>query len=296
MYTLLGFLAVIFWSTTIALFRSLAERVGLVTAAGAMMLLSGLVGCAYLAVRGWTLGRIVRLPLAYLTGCGGLFVMCQLCLFLAIGSAANHRQVLIVGIINYLWPGLTLVFSLPVLRRKARPSLLPGAAMAFLGVVLAMAQPGSFSWADLVADLRVGWAPYLLALGAAVSWGLYSNFARKWAGQAESGAVPLFLLASGIVLAAIRPAFAEHSHWQLRAVLELLFLALVPSLLGYVFWDVAVRKGRMMLVVSASYVIPLLSTIISCAYLRVAPGVWLWVGCALVIGGAVICKFSVSGE
>jgi drug/metabolite transporter (DMT)-like permease len=129
-----------------------------------------------------------------------------------------------------------------------------------------------------------------------VSWGLYSNFARKWAGQAESGAVPLFLLASGIVLAAIRPAFAEHSHWQLRAVLELLFLALVPSLLGYVFWDVAVRKGRMMLVVSASYVIPLLSTIISCAYLRVAPGVWLWVGCALVIGGAVICKFSVSGE
>jgi drug/metabolite transporter (DMT)-like permease len=48
-----------------------------------------------------------------------------------------------------------------------------------------------------------------------------------------------------------------------------------------------------MLVAALSYFTPLLSTLISSAYLRVALGWNVWVACALVIAGAFVCQRSV---
>ncbi len=296
MSTVLGFLAILFWSSSIAFTRSLAEQLGPATAAAAIFLLSGTIGCSYLVLRGWRPRSLLALPRRYLIACGAMFVCCGVSLYLATGLAANRQQVLVVGVINYLWPGLTLVLSLPILGRRARLTLLPGALVALAGVVLAMAPPGSFSWQSFVADAREAAGPYALAFVAALSWALYSNFARKYAGGSEGGAVPVFLLATGLALAALRPAFTEHSHWQLQSLLELLFIAIVPLLLAYAFWDVAMRKGRMILVVSFSYLIPLLSTLVSCLYLRVLPGANLWIACVLVIGGALVCRYSVQGD
>jgi len=293
MSTVLGFLAILFWSTSVALTRSLAEQVGTITADAAIFLLSGLLGCACLALTGWRPRNFLALPRPYVIGCGALFVSCCLSLYLAIGFARNRQQVLVVGVINYLWPALALVFSLPVLRKKAKLTLLPGAVIALAGAFLAMAQGGSFSWHAFASDVRGAWAPYVLALVAAITWGLYSNYARKWGGKAGGGAVPVFLLATGLMFAALRPAFAEQSHWHFRGLLELLFIATVPLLLAYIFWDVAMRKGRMILVVSFSYLIPLLSTLVTYLYLGVPPGASVWIACLLVIGGAFICWHSV---
>ena len=52
------------------------------------------------------------------------------------------------------------------------------------------------------------------------------------------------------------------------------------------------RNGDLVLVASSSYFTPLLSTIVSSIYLGVAPGAKLWVGCGLVIAGAVLCKLA----
>lgn len=293
MSTVLGFLAIIFWSTSVALTRSLAEQVGTMTADAAIFLLSGVLGCAFLALTGWRPRKFLALPRPYLIGCGALFVSCCLSLYLAIGFAGNRQQVLVVGVINYLWPALALVFSLPVLGRRGRLTLLPGALVALAGVFLAMMPGAPLSWQSFASDACGAWGAYVLALVAAVTWGLYSNFARKWGRDAGGGAVPVFLLATGLILAALRPAFTEHSHWHLRALLELLFIATVPLLLAYVFWDVAMRKGRMILVVSFSYLIPLLSTFVTWLYLEVPPGMNVWIACVLVIGGALICWRSV---
>ncbi len=293
MNTFLGFVAIVFWSTSIAFSRSLVEQLGPMTAASCIFLLSGVLGCSFLAVRGWTPRKLLRLPALYLLGCGALFVFYELCLYLAIGLAASRDQVLVVGIINYLWPGLTLVFSLPILRKRAGPFLVPGAVVGFAGVFLAMVQGGAVSWSAFAAGLRGSYVPYILAFFAAIAWALYSNLARRWGGEAEGGAVPAFLLASGIVLIALRPAFSEQPHWAARPIAELLFIALVPSLTAYIFWDAAMRRGNIVLVASFSYLTPLLSTVVSCLYLHVTPGPALWAACVLVIGGALICRYSI---
>lgn len=289
--TLLGILALLLWGSTIAFSRSLAERLGTLTGASYILLLAGGLSCTYLIITR-QFREIVRISRAYLFGCGTLFIVYMASLYVAIGSASNRLQVLEVGLVNYLWPSLTLVMAVPILRSRARATLMPGCLLAFGGVLLAAAQAG-VSWQIFVVNLETNLLPYLLALVAAVCWALYSNLTRLWARETEIGAVPLFLLASGLVLAGLRLFFSETSQWSNQSVLELAYMAVFPTVLAYAFWDTAMRKGNMILVASLSYLTPLLSVIIGSTYLGVETGWYLWIGCLLVIAGSIVCRLSV---
>ena len=291
--TIFGILAILFWGTTIAFSRSLTEQLGPLTAASWIYLLSGIWSCIYMISKPGGIKKTFQLPILYLIGCGALFVFYMVCLYLAVGLAFSREQVIEVSIINYLWPGLTLVFSLPILHKKAKITLIPGVVLAFSGFYLATVNSGMFSWEIFKGNFQVNYFPYLLAFVAAVSWGLYSNLVRRWAGHTEGGAVPLFLLVTGLILTAIRFMFPEESYWTPRVVAELLYMSVFPTFLAYFFWDKAMRKGKIILVASLSYFTPLLSIIISSLYLRVAVKANLWIACGLVITGAVICKFSI---
>ena len=103
----------------------------------------------------------------------------------------------------------------------------------------------------------------------------------------------MFLLASGLVLAFLRLFVQESSAWSLPTVATLLYMALFPGLLAYLFWDAGVRKGDITLLASLSYLAPLLSTLVSALVLGVAPSAGFWFGVALVILGAVVCKLAI---
>jgi len=293
MYTALGIVAVLFWSTTVGVSRSLTEQLGVTTAAAGIYLLGGALGCGYLLARG-ELAAVRRLPRLYLLGCGALVVAYLVFIYMAIGLASDRQQVIGVGIINYLWPGLTLIFSVPLLKKRPGPLLVPGAALALAGAVLAATSGQHFTAAGFLRDLSSARAPYLLALGAAVCWGLYSNLSRRWAGAHKGGAMPVWLLAAGVFLALLRPFFHEQQHWATHTFFELAYMALLPALLAYAFWDYSMRRGNLVLVASIAYFAPVLSTTFSSIYLHVAPGRGLWIACVLVVAGAVVCKLSVT--
>ncbi|MBN1671545.1 MAG: aromatic amino acid DMT transporter YddG [Kiritimatiellae bacterium] len=293
--TTAGFAAILFWSTTVAFARSMAEQVGPLTSGALAYLISGTAGCGYLAARGRLRAKFTTLDRRYLLGCGALFVFYEFCLFLAVGLAADRSQSLEVGLINYLWPTLTLAFSVPLLRMRARVWLVPGVLVATFGVFLVTTQNRTVTWQTFYLNLTQNRAPYLLALGAAVSWALYSNLSRKWAGQAESGAVSVFMLATGLTLAGARLFVDEPANWNGRVVLEILYMATAPNI-AYVLWDLAMRKGDMVLVAAGSYFTPFLSTVVSCLYLAVAAGMKLWIGCALIVAGAIVCKVSLRDD
>jgi len=291
--TIYGILAILFWGTTIAFSRSLTEQLGPLTAASWIYMLSGIWGCIYLINKPGGIKKTFQLPVLYLIGCGTLFIFYMVCLYLAVGLAFSREQVIEVSIINYLWPGLTLIFSIPILNKKGKIILIPGIVIAFVGFYLATVNSGMFSWEAFKGNFQVSYLPYLLAFMAAITWGLYSNLVRRWAGHAEGGAVPLFLLVTGLVLTTIRFMFSEESYWTPRVIVELLYMSVFPTFLAYIFWDRAMRKGKIILVVSLSYFTPLLSIVISSLYLQVLIKSTLWIACGLVIAGAVICKFSI---
>jgi drug/metabolite transporter (DMT)-like permease len=235
------------------------------------------------------------MPSRYLVGCGVLFTGYVILLFLAIGRAANRQQVLEVGLLNYLWPALTLVLSLVLLRKKANWVLLPGTALALSGVFLVITQGAPVSWQSIAGNLMGNPAAYCLALAAAVCWALYSNLTHRWAGDQKEGAVALFLPMTAIVLLLLCCFLDEPREWSRMSLAEVLFLG-VATCVAYTLWDKAMRRGNVVLVAAASYVTPLLSTVVSCIYLTVVPGARLWVGCVALIAGSILSWQSISGS
>src|SRR5690606_31523840 len=139
-----------------------------------------------------------------------LFVTYIITLYMAIGFSTTREQVLAVGLINYLWPALSLVFSIPLLGRRARPLLPAGIALALSGTWLATTG-GDVGAIQRLQQDQNSLLPYGLAFAAAVCWGLYTNLSRRWAADSDGDAVPLFLLASGVLLGLLRLLSPETS-------------------------------------------------------------------------------------
>jgi drug/metabolite transporter (DMT)-like permease len=294
-YTLFGFVAVLLWSTTIAIIRSLTEQVGPITSAASIYLLAGFLSLLPFSYSHDRIAQVRTLSRLYLFGCGAIFVFYMLAVYLAVGLASDRQQVLEVGLINYLWPAFTLLFSVFLLGKNARFSLIPGMILGFLGAILVLIQGDSISWPSFLRNVAANPWAYSLVVMAAVSWGLYSNLSRRWGGTMSGNAVPFFMMATGLVLLFIRVFFPEQSLWTLRSVAEILFMSLA-TLFSYIFWDLAMRKGDMVLVAASSYFIPFLSTLVSSLYLGITVGLRLWVGCGCIILGSLISWTSVSDQ
>lgn len=294
-HTIAGIIAIGLWSSTIAFSRTLTEQLGTLTTAFWIYCLAGIVGCVSTEIlMPKNTARMLRLNRKYLLGCGSLFILYIAALYLAIGTSVNRSQVLAVGLINYLWPGLSLLFSIPILKKKARSWLIAGLAIAISGVWIVMIAgnplPSDTSLKAIFFANNI--VPYLLALIAAISWALYTNLSRLWAGNDDTGAVPLFLLASGLIMGGCTVLLPERSHWSISTIVELLYMAIFPAMMAYILWDTAVRKGNIILIASLSYLTPLLSTLISILVLQITPDVNLWIGTLMVVFGATISKAS----
>lgn len=290
--TLLGFSAILLWSSTVALARSISEALGPLTAGGAVYLTAGVFLTGFSFWKEHSFKALQSLPRKYVFGCGALFLIYTTALFLALGLAANRSQTIEVGLLNYLWPAFTILFSLPILGNKATLWLIPGTLLALLGVFLVLTHEAAVSWASLSANLASNPVAYGLGFLAAVSWGLYSNLARRWGDAKSSGAVRLFTLGSGLAFLLIGFFWPESGSWSLKTAVEVAFLGLATAL-AYVFWDLSMRAGKMVLVAASSYLTPLFSTIVSCIYLGVRPGSGLWLGCAILIAGSFLSWFSI---
>jgi len=283
--TVLGLSAILLWSATVALARSISEEIGPLTAGAAVYLLAGLILGGHLLVREGSLRRLRELPRLHLFGCGALFLIYTGALFLALGLSANRRQAIEVGLLNYLWPALTLLFSLPLLGKRAGVGLVPATLLALLGVFLVLTPGTSISWRFFLANLQSNPVAYGLGLVAAVSWALYSNLTRRWGESGSGGAVLLFTLGTGVGFSMVRLFRPETGAWSLRVAAEVAVLALGTAL-AYVFWDLAMSRGDMVLVASCSYLTPFFSTLVSCVYLGIVPGIGVWLGCLLIVAGS----------
>lgn len=128
--TLYGIIAILLWSMSVALTRGLSETLGPFGAGAAIYTVSGVL--VWLVAGKPTVRR--QHP-AYLYGCGLLFVVYMVAFALAIGMANDRQQTLEIGLINYLWPSLTLLLAVPLLKLQARWWLWPGVALALFGVI-----------------------------------------------------------------------------------------------------------------------------------------------------------------
>lgn len=70
----------------------------------------------------------------YLIAGSVLFVTYEICLALALGYAATRHRAIEVGMVNYLWPSLTILFAILFNGQKTTRLVIHGLIIALTGV------------------------------------------------------------------------------------------------------------------------------------------------------------------
>ncbi|MCL6353061.1 aromatic amino acid DMT transporter YddG [Pectobacterium polaris] len=283
--TLTGLLAIVLWSTSVGLIRSLTEALGPI--GGAAMIYSTSTLCL-LAFYG--LPRIKTLPRIYLFAGGAMFVCYEIFLSLSIGLASSRMQAIEIGMINYLWPSLTVFFSLFINQQKSRFLLWPGLALSLGGIVWIMKGESDWTPELLWNNILANPLAYSLAFSAALTWALYCNITKRY-GQGKSG-VSLFFFVSSLVLW-IQYAFSAEGAISLTlpSSLQLLFMG-TSTALAYSVWNIGIQHGNLTLLATASYFTPVLSTLLAALWLNITPAISFWQGVAMVTAGSLLCWYA----
>lgn len=279
----IGLVAVLLWSASVGLIRSIAELFG---AHGGAALIFSVSGVLVALFRGLPDPRSFNR--VYLLAGGALFVAYEICLALAIGLAQNRSQALELGMINYLWPCLTILLAVLAGQQRGSRWLLPGAALSFLGIAWVMGVGAPTEAAgQLWLNLRGNAAAYGLAFAAALLWALYSVLTRRWGGG-KSG-VSLFLLSTAVLLW-IGYACSDEPplRWQLSGVLQVLLMG-ASTAVAYSCWNHGIQHGRIALLAVASYFTPVFSVLLASLWLSAPPSAAFWRGVAMVTAGSLLC-------
>jgi len=215
-----GLASIGIWSTSISVSRLVTEDLGVLPASSLVLLAAGALLFAITSVRERGVSWLKRLAPKHLAICGPLFIGYILLLYVAVGVAPTRLDALIAGLANYLWPTMILVFSVLILKHRARHWLLvPGVVLSLAGILLASSVTLG-GWRAMLSGLAG--VPWFLAIGliAALLWGLYSVLARVHRQTVSSGAVAVFLLVAGLVALIVSRGQWSESIWTTRAMLS----------------------------------------------------------------------------
>ncbi|MFJ5441245.1 aromatic amino acid DMT transporter YddG [Pectobacterium sp. CHL-2024] len=283
--TLTGLLAIVLWSTSVGLIRSLTEALGPI--GGAAMIYSTSTLCL-LAFYGFP--RIKMLPRVYLFAGGAMFVCYEIFLSLSIGLADSRMQAIEIGMINYLWPSLTVFFSLFINQQKSRFLLWPGLALSLGGIVWIMKGESDWTPELLWNNILANPLAYSLAFSAALTWALYCNITRRY-GQGKSGVSLFFFVASLLLWVQYAVSTEGAISLTLPSSLQLLFMG-TSTALAYSVWNIGIQHGNLTLLATASYFTPVLSTLLAALWLNITPDISFWQGVVMVTAGSLLCWYA----
>jgi drug/metabolite transporter (DMT)-like permease len=283
--TSIGLVAVVLWSASVGLMRSIAELLGPTGGAATIFSVAALLSFLALGVP-----RLASFDKVYLFAGGLLFIAYEILLALSLGLAADRAQALELGMINYMWPCLTILFAVAARQQAGSWVLVPGAALTFGGLAWVMKGEAPWSAQASLAHVSGNPLPYGLAACAAVIWAAYSVLTRRF-GAGKSG-VPLFLAGTAAILWLMHAASPEpplRLTWAAATQAGVLgaFVAM-----AYSCWNHGIQHGNMTLLAVASYFTPVLSVLLASAWLKTAPGASFWTGVALVTLGSIVCWWS----
>lgn len=285
--TLAGVVSCLIWSSAILVMNLLGTAFGPITGAALEL---GIAGLLLLGMAWWRgdLGRIGLHSRQCLFVCGGFWILNLTLSWLAVSLVLSEGELLVTGLLNYLWPSLTLLLSIPLLGKRANRRLLWGMLAVLSGIVLAkMATTNEVVVLDALTQLNP-WA-YSLAVLDAIAWAFYSNFSRKLSNPEGASAVPLYMLIGSCILFGVSLLSEEFSNPTLFDYL-LLIVWSGAAALAYTFWDVGMRFGNVVTISTTSMLIPLLSTIITAVLSGHGLTMPLVGAAALVVVGSNVCR------
>lgn len=287
-YTLAGCFAILIWSATVGLVRNVAEQLGPI--GGAAMIYS--VSALFLLI---SVGApsFKNCSIKYLVVGASLFVSYEICLSLSLGMANNRTQAVEMGVINYLWPSLTVLFAIFINKKPVNIRVYPAIALSFLGVAWTVSGEQGLSLNQLLGNINTNPNSYSMAFVGAFIWAFYCNITKQLSnGQ---NAITWFFIATAITLwinyfMSDEPAF----EFSFGAGVDLLITGIAMGS-GYALWNIGIIGGNMMLLATLSYFTPILSTFISALILDISLTANFWQGVVMVTIASLLCWWFTRG-
>jgi drug/metabolite transporter (DMT)-like permease len=250
--------------------------------------LAGLLMLGIARVTGAPLG-LAKLPLVILAAAFGIFGYNAL-VFVALTITPASDGALIVPTIN---PVLTVLFA-SFLGERLTPNKLVGLAIATVGaaVVIAAATGLSFTGERLVGDL--------LMLGGAACWSVYAVIGSITTRHGSPlGVTAVACLAGAAMLLPL--GFLEHGYadvpsWPLVAWLDIAYLVVFATIIGFVLFYWAVRRFGAGLASMVSYLVPIFALIQAVVILGEEPELLQVVGGAIILVGVRVATLGFKAE
>ncbi|ENV31542.1 aromatic amino acid DMT transporter YddG [Acinetobacter gerneri] len=284
--TLLGFSSIFIWASLVAVVKLITESLSPIL--GVALIYSFSAICI-LVLNG--LPKLKLMPKTYLWGCGALFVLYEILFLSSVALSQNREQVLIIAMINYLWPPLTIVFSIFAGQLNYKLPVILGFIIALFGLMMVV-NPQLFDLYRLLLILQENPLAYAFAFIGALLWPCYSVFTKKYA--EGHNAVPVFFVVTALSLWCIH--FISDEVFILPSFNLWILIAITGSLVGIAYsqWNQSLQFGNIQLLILATYFMPILSSFMSMVILGTRPDLAFWIGTILVSIGALICWKSTS--
>jgi drug/metabolite transporter (DMT)-like permease len=221
---------------------------------------------------------LVRWPLLVLGAFFGIFLYNALVFFALTFSPASDGA-LIVPTVN---PVLTVIFA-SFLGERITRNKIAGLALASVGagLVIAAATGLSFSGERLVADL--------LYLGGAAAWSAYATIGavttRTGSPLGVTAVASLAGAAMLFPLGFLENGYADVPSWPLTAWLDILYLVVFATTVGFVLFYWAVRRFGAGMASMVSYLVPIFALVQAVLILGEQPAPLEIVGGAVILAG-----------
>jgi drug/metabolite transporter (DMT)-like permease len=159
------------------------------------------------------------------------------------------------NVMNYLWPIFVVIFSIPILKEKFNYKTILAISISFLGALI------TFTKGNLSAFTHEYASGYLLAILAAICYGLFSVLGKKFEYEKTSSMFVYYL--SAVIL--IIPTTIVVSEFvvpkTLTTIIPLLLIGGLTSSIGFIFWFKALKLGHTHKTANLIYAVPFLAMI-----------------------------------
>ena len=234
--------------------------------------------------------NLKKFPRRYVIIGSVLFVCYELCLSLSLGFTHSGRQAIEVGMVNYLWPSMTIVLAVIVNRQKVSPLIIPGVILAVAGICRVLGGDQGFSLSEMTNNIMENPLSYGLAFTGAIIWAIYCVVTKRIANG--NNGITLFFVLTALTLwvkylISPQPEFSPSFNTWIS-----LALAAMAMGFGYAAWNVGILHGNVTVLAAASYFIPIISSILAAFILSSHLTLSFWQGTAMVSLGSLVCWWS----
>jgi drug/metabolite transporter (DMT)-like permease len=156
------------------------------------------------------------------------------------------------SMLNYLYPMMIVIFAVPINKEKLDMNKIISLIIGFAGVIIILTN-GDFKNikpSNIIGDL--------LAIGAALSWGIFSNLGKKNKVDTVLSNY-IFTTVTFILSTAAMLAFSKFAVPDRNAFLGILWLGTSNIVLSYYLWFKALKSAPSALIASISFITPFVS-------------------------------------